>query len=284
MRLTVVGSGTSQPQIETPASGLLVESPSTAVLVDCGQGIVRELLRIRDPRELDAIVIGHMHADHYIDLVALRYLLPWEGVTGHRLPVLLPPGGRERLTSLAAGISERPTFFDDAFEVIEYDPAARLQVGDLAIELIEGRHYVPAWGCRIRDANGATIVISGDTGPSERLVEAARGADLLVVEATLASAAHDDPRRGHLTPDEALDVGTRSGANRTILVHYRAEMLEGILDACAIRGRAGAGQPGLVVDLADPAWADGPAFAVETDPSEDRVPGIATAPSASPAR
>jgi ribonuclease BN (tRNA processing enzyme) len=82
VRLTVVGSGTSQPQAETPASGLLIETETTALLVDCGQGISRELLTIRDPRELDAIVIGHMHADHYIDLVSLRYLLPWEGVAG----------------------------------------------------------------------------------------------------------------------------------------------------------------------------------------------------------
>lgn len=285
MRLTVVGSGTSQPQIETPASGLLVESASTAILVDCGQGIVRELLRIHDPRELDAIVIGHMHADHYIDLVALRYLLPWEGVAGHHVPVLLPPGGRERLTSLAAGISERPTFFDDAFEVIEYDPAGRLHVGDLTIEFIEGRHYVPAWGCTIRDSTGTKLVISGDTGPSERLVEAAHEADLLVVEATLASVAHDDPRRGHLTPDEALDIGTRSGARRTILVHYRTEMLDGIVHACTIQGRAAPGRPGLVVDLADPAWAEDPAL-FETDPGvlDGQAPGIAPASSASPAR
>ena len=74
MRLTVIGSGTSQPQPETPASGLLIETESTAILVDCGQGIIRELMGIHDPRELDAIVIGHMHADHYIDLVSLRYL------------------------------------------------------------------------------------------------------------------------------------------------------------------------------------------------------------------
>src|SRR6185369_5717560 len=91
VRLTVVGSGTTQPQPETPASGLLIETDTTAILVDCGQGIIRELMSLRDPRELDAIIVGHMHADHYIDLVSLRYLLPWAGFTGRRVPVLLPP-------------------------------------------------------------------------------------------------------------------------------------------------------------------------------------------------
>ena len=109
MRLTVVGSGTSQPQAETPASGLLIETETTALLVDCGQGIIRELLTIRDPRELDAIVIGHMHADHLHRPDLLRYLLPWEGVAGEHLPLLVPPGGKARIDALATAMSERPT-------------------------------------------------------------------------------------------------------------------------------------------------------------------------------
>ena len=167
---------------------------------------------IRDPRELDAIVIGHMHADHYIDLVSLRYLLPWEGVAGAHVPVLLPPGGKARLDALAVAISERPHFFDDAYSVLEYDPAHRLHVGDLTISFVAGQHYVPAWGCIIQDEAGTRIAISGDTGPNDSFVEAARGADLLVAEATLKSGEFDDPRRGHLTPEEALDMADRAGA------------------------------------------------------------------------
>ena len=75
-RVTVIGAGTSAPQPETPASGILVESPSTGLLIDCGQGVIRGLMSLRDPRELDAIIVGHLHADHYIDLVSLRYLIP----------------------------------------------------------------------------------------------------------------------------------------------------------------------------------------------------------------
>jgi ribonuclease BN (tRNA processing enzyme) len=250
VRLTVVGSGTSSPQIETPASGLLVETASTAILVDCGQGIIRELMRIRDPRDLDAIIVGHMHADHYIDIVHLRYLLPWEGVKGRHLPLLLPPGGRARLDALATAISERPSFFDDAFEVVEYDATHRSRIGDLAIGFTGGRHYVPAWGCDLTDDEGHRIVVTGDTGPDDAVVEAARAADLLVVEATLTSAEFDDPRRGHLTPEEAIDIAERAGAKRTILVHYRADLHERVVAACATRPGAMAGRPGLRVDVA----------------------------------
>ena len=103
-RVTVIGAGTSAPQPETPASGILVETASTGVLIDCGQGVIRGLMPLRDPRELDAIIVGHLHADHYIDLVSLRYLMPWAGFSGRRVPVLLPPGGRRKLDELASAI------------------------------------------------------------------------------------------------------------------------------------------------------------------------------------
>jgi ribonuclease BN (tRNA processing enzyme) len=249
MRLTVIGSGTSQPQPETPASGLLIETESTAILVDCGQGVIRELMAIRDPRELDAIVIGHMHADHYIDLVSLRYLLPWEGVASAHVPVLLPPGGKARLDALTTAISERPSFFDDAYSVLEYDPAHRIHVGDLTLGFVPGQHYVPAWGCLVTGPDGARIAISGDTGPSDTFVEAARGADVVVVEATLSDSKLDDPRRGHLTAEEAIEMADQAGAPRVVLVHFRAELQKRIDRACAARPGAIAGRPGLSIEV-----------------------------------
>lgn len=248
-RVTIVGAGTSAPQPETPASGVLVESATTTLLVDCGQGVIRGLMPLVDPRELGAIVVGHMHADHYIDLVSLRYLLPWADFSGRRIPVLLPPGGRSKIDDLARAISERDGFFDEVFEIREYDPASSVQVGDLTVRFVAGEHYVPAWGCVVEDAAGARVVVSGDTGPNERLVEAATGAELLVVEATLLKPEEDDPARGHLTIDEAIDHGARADVRRTVLVHHRPQNRAAILEACAAAGRAILGLPGLVVDV-----------------------------------
>jgi ribonuclease BN (tRNA processing enzyme) len=249
-RVTVIGAGTSAPQPETPASGILVETASTAILVDCGQGVIRGLMPVRDPRELDAIIVGHLHADHYIDIVSLRYLMPWAGFTGRRVPVLLPPGGRRKMDELASAISEREGFFDDTYEVLEYDASKRLEIGDLTIDFLPGLHYVPAWGCAIRDRADRLVVVSGDTGPNDALVEASRGADVFIVEATLLTATEDDPNRGHLTFDEALDMGARAGAGQIVLVHHRPQNREAILAACAARPNAVVGMPGLAIDLA----------------------------------
>jgi ribonuclease BN (tRNA processing enzyme) len=248
-RVTIVGSGTSAPQPETPASGILVETESTGILIDCGQGVIRGIMPIRDPRELDAIVVGHLHADHYIDVVSLRYLLPWTGFTGRRLPILLPPGGLQRMAELASAISERVGFFDHTFDVREYDPAGVVTIGDLELSFLAGRHYVPAWGCRLRDAAGRQIVVSGDTGPNPALVDEARGADLFVVEATLLEAGEDDPNRGHLTVDEAVAVGRDAEVRQTVLVHHRSQNHAAVLEAARVSESVLAGRPGLVIDL-----------------------------------
>ena len=85
---------------------------------------------------------------------------------------------------------------------------------------MRGQHYVPAWGVSIVAPDGARLVYTGDTGPTETMTEFARGCDLLLVEATLRDAADDDPRRGHLTPEEAIELATDADPGETLLVHY----------------------------------------------------------------
>lgn len=253
MRLTVLGCGPAAPQPDTPASGLLVQSGSSAILLDCGQGVATRLVGRIEPAALAAVVIGHMHADHFIDLTALRYGFAWGDRSAERLPVLLPPGGLTLFAELAGVVSERQGFFDDAFDVHEYDPAVEGQVGDLELSFIPGRHYVPAWGIALRAPDGTRLVYAGDTGPNPDLVTAARGADLLVCEATLGSAADDDQgRRGHLSLDEAVDHARQAGVGRLVVTHYPSARRETMTERLAELGSwAIVARPDLIVDVAD---------------------------------
>ncbi|MBF6604123.1 MAG: MBL fold metallo-hydrolase [Chloroflexi bacterium] len=219
MRLTVVGSGPAAPQPDTPASGLLVESGLTAVLFDCGTGVVGRLRALVDPGRLDGVVIGHLHADHFMDLAPLRYLYPWPGTATGRPAIWLPPGGRARLTVFATVMSERATFFEDAFDVHEYEDEVPFQLGSLVVRPTPLQHYVAARAMRI-EGLGASLVYGGDSGPTEHLVTLARGADLLIAEATLASASEDEPCRGHSTGVEAVEMARRAGVRRLLLTHY----------------------------------------------------------------
>ncbi len=236
LRLTVLGCSTAAPHPASPTAGFLVEWGATALLLDVGQGVIRNLQGLLDPHELSAIVIGHMHADHYLDIVGLRYLYPWGEPAPTPLPVHLPPGGRARLDALANAVSERVGFFDAAFAAVEYDPEAPLVVGDLRLRFVRGRHYVPAWGVVIEAPDGARLAYTGDTGPSSAVEDGVRGADLLLVESALGLAAHDDLERGHMTPEEAIEFARNAHAGSAILVHYApARKIE--MDAlCAAAG------------------------------------------------
>ncbi len=228
LRLTVLGCSTAAPDPATPTAGFLVEWGTTALLLDVGQGVIRNLQRVLDPRELTAAIVGHMHADHYLDVVGLRYLFPWGEPADRPLPLHLPPGGRARLDALAVAVSERVGFFDAAFDAVEYDPTTTLTVGDLRVRFVRGRHYVPAWGVVVEAPDGATLAYTGDTGPSASVADGLSGADLLLVEAALRDSRHDDLERGHLTPAEALDLARAARAQAALLVHYapdrRAEL------------------------------------------------------------
>ena len=210
LRLTVLGCSSAAPHEATPAAGFLVQWGDTNLLLDIGQGVVRNLQKLFDPHELTAIVIGHMHADHFLDLVGLRYLYPWGERAPDPLPVHLPPGARARLDALSVAVSERDGFFDAAFDAVEYDPAAELRVGDLRLRFVRGRHYVPAWGVVVEAPDGTRLAYTGDTGPSSSVEDAVREADLLLVETALRSAAG---RRSRAWPldgrrsDRARQVG-----------------------------------------------------------------------------
>ena len=176
LRLTVLGCSSAVPHAASPAAGFLVDWEGTSVLLDAGQGVVRRLERLMDPRDLAGVVIGHMHADHFLDLAGLRYVFPWGEQAPVRLPVHLPPGGGRRMDALAEAISERPHFFDAAYAIDEYDPDAPLVIGPFTIRFRRGRHYIPAWAMSVETPDGARLVYTGDTGPSDAMVEfAARG-------------------------------------------------------------------------------------------------------------
>jgi ribonuclease BN (tRNA processing enzyme) len=85
-------------------------------------------------------------------------------------------------------------------------------------------------------------VFSADCGPNDELVEFARGADLLLIEATLMEPEGDeDDPPGHLTAADAGAIGRRAAVERLVLTHYSDE-----LDPAVVRARAGAAFGGSV--------------------------------------
>lgn len=250
MRLTVLGTGTARPVADTAASGLLVQTAGSSVLFDIGTGIASRVEATVGATNLSGLVVGHFHADHWIDVAPLRYRFPWAGPVPRPLPVFLPPGGNAKLETLASAINERPTFFHDAFVVTEYEDGRSFEVGELVVTPRAVGHYVPAWSMDIVGPDGERMVYAGDMGPSDALIEYARGAQMLVLEATLEFAYTDDERRGHLTVEEAIEHVVRADVPRGLLVHYPSERREAIAGVCAATdGRVRPAVAGMVTEI-----------------------------------
>ena len=220
MRLTVLGSGAACAGDGGNSSGYLIEESNVRILLDCGHGVASTLVGLIAPDEIDHIFISHMHADHFIDLLPLRF-----AVTKH-LPGLptpcgqlhLPPGGRASLAKLLEAVCFPADFFDSVWNVCEYQPGAPLELADgLRARLAGGVHYIPGWAIRIDGTSSLTY--TGDTAPSNEICELARGSDLLLAEATL-DEPEPGPVRGHLTASQAAELAKAAAVRRLMLTHF----------------------------------------------------------------
>ena len=225
MRLTVLGRSPASPNPGEACAGYLVSGGGARILLDIGPGVVSQLVRQHHPDQLDAVMVTHMHADHMLDLVTLRYVYPWRTrPKEERLRVVLPPGSADQLLDLARGVGN-PRHFEDCFRLSEHDGSTPLALGGLSVIPIRTQHYIPCWGFRV-EADGGRMAYTGDTAPSDGLDDLADGADLLLSEATLRSldddAAAPEPR-GHLLPSEAGAAARAGGARRLLLTHLPAD-------------------------------------------------------------
>jgi ribonuclease BN (tRNA processing enzyme) len=223
VRVTVIGCSPAWPNPGGAQSGYLVESNGKRLLLDCGPGVLGRL-RADDggwPR-VDAVAITHFHLDHWGDLV------PWifgsaygPGRDAPKPELWLPPGGEARLRELGARLS----FVDEierAFVVRGYGDAAPFEAAGLQVRAHALDHYTePTHGLRVGDGE-RTLAYSGDTGPSQALVELARDADLFLCEATLRGP--EPAARGHLTEDEAVEAFRAAGAKRLVVIHRPDEL------------------------------------------------------------
>ena len=221
MRLTILGRSPATPNPGEACAGYLVEGGGSRVLVDIGPGVVAQLLQRHHPDELDAVVVSHMHADHMLDLVTLRYVYPWRArPREERLRVVLPPGSADQMLDLAKGVGNA-RHFEDSFRLSEHDGSTRVAFSGLSLTPIETQHYIPCWGFRI-ESDGKRLAYTADTAPCGGLTDLADGPDLLLSEATLRSLDEDaqppEPR-GHLTPAEAGEAAREGGAHRLMLTH-----------------------------------------------------------------
>jgi len=225
LTLTILGAGPAAPNPGGANSGYLVRQQETAVVMDCGPGTAGQIALHLPPEQLSGVAISHFHPDHYFDLVALYYLLRFGPARASRLPVWLPPGGRDFLDQFGRLIAQRPAMLEDVLDLRDYPVEAPVTIGQLQFSFHPVQHYIPAYAMRVRGEDGRVLVFSGDVAPCDALPRAAKDADLFLCESALLDASQDekDPRaRGHSTAAEAAAAATAAGAKRLLITHYRS--------------------------------------------------------------
>ena len=234
MKITVLGKSPAWQDSGGACSGYLIEEAGTTVLLDCGNGVFGKLRARCDYTDVDAVVISHMHADHFIDLIPYSYALlltprqqpvPVAGHPGTQEPacprLVAPPGAKQMFRNVVGSWGDGE-LVEQAFKLEEFDPRTAVEIGPLGFRFAEVPHFILTHAVEV-SSSGARFTFGADCRPCEELVEFAHETDLLFVEATL-------PRpertgiRGHLTPSEAGEHARRAGARRVVLTHISDEL------------------------------------------------------------
>jgi ribonuclease BN (tRNA processing enzyme) len=214
MRLTVLGSSGTFPGPGNPASGYLVSTESTTILLDLGPGVFPAMRRLLSAP--DAVVLSHVHPDHCADLFPLFNALRYGSPEVAGLPVITPSGVAERFAGFLGADADH-----DLFRVLAFDEVvagAERAVGDLTLRFGAATHPVPALVTRVESDVGA-IVYSGDTGPGGDLEDLAPGARVLLCEASLQGEPGPDRYPYHLHASEAGAIAARAGAGHLVVTH-----------------------------------------------------------------
>ncbi len=211
MKLIILGSSASYALPGEATAGYLIQNEEHSIAIDIGTGSLSNLFRWQDPAKLDALILSHLHVDHFADIYPLRLYLNFERPdkvldvfapekAGEKLSCMLSPKGRK--------IFERTLIFNNITESTK-------NIGPFKITFKKMIHDIDSFALKV-EANGKSLVYSSDTAYNENLKELAKDADLLLAEATL-----DKKIEGveHMTASEAGKLADEANAKMLVLTH-----------------------------------------------------------------
>lgn len=215
MDVTIVGCSGSFPGPDSPSSCYLVEHEGTRILLDLGNGSLGALARHIDIYAVDAVVISHLHVDHFIDLcsyyVALKYRP--SGPVERPLQVWGPSDTGWRLQAAYGLRVNEPVA--GQFDIRDIAPV--FEIGPFTVRTARAVHPVEAYSVRV-EAGGRALTYSGDTGPTDRLIDLAHGSDLALFEASFLEGPAN-PAGLHLTSAQAARHAAAAQVERLVLTH-----------------------------------------------------------------
>jgi len=235
MKLSILGAGPAVPNPGGACSGYLLQRDSSTLLIDCGHGVTSILQTVVGLSDISAIIISHMHPDHFFDLIPLKYGYLFQGFSG--VPLFLPPEGKGVLQRLQSAIGLNKRFFEESFTLHEYDAGRPLDdIPGLIVRFAPTQHFVAGYALRVAETDDLDrqFFYSSDTGWVDTVLDLARGASLALLEATLVEPEDIDEPPGHLTAAEAGKLARTAGVEQLVLTHYPSDLADDIRREAAI--------------------------------------------------
>lgn len=199
-------------------------APNTRILIDAGASALISMHRCGvDPRVIDAVVVSHLHGDHFGGLPFL--LLDAVFVTGRKRPLIIAgPRGTAARVRRATELMF-PGFWRRAGRLLRFIEFAdrrpvRVRGAIVTPFVVRHRSGAPAFALRV-SCLGRTVAYSGDTMWTDALIDAARGADVFLCEAS----SFERPVPYHLTYKTVAARREAFGAKRLVLTHLGPDVL-----------------------------------------------------------
>ncbi len=245
-RVFTLGTGTPVPDPDRAGSSIAVVTGGEAYVFDAGGGSVQRAIEASNrydipeliPQRIRYLFITHMHSDHIHDLAELASARWWS--RDHRLHVFGPRGMADyvghmnAMSDVEADIrvpGTPPELINDRYGyraiVTEIEDGVIFENEHISVEAFTVDHgdIRPSFGYRVETAD-RTIVISGDTAFSEKLIEKARGADLLFHEVVSGDRLSEMSEfwqhyhgTSHTTTHELAEVAERTQPGTLVLYH-----------------------------------------------------------------
>jgi ribonuclease BN (tRNA processing enzyme) len=215
MKLTCIGKYGPYPKAGESCSCYLLTHNGKNIVIDMGSGALSQLQKILPIKDIDALLLSHLHADHMGDALTLRYALDVDKRLGRRsdpLPVYLPAEPTAEAGLLAAHGMVSAHFLSDGMHV---------RLFDMDVVFSQMPHPVPSFAMAF-EADGKKFVYSGDTRDNTHIINFAAGADLLLMEAALLSK-DKTPMAAHVDAKDAGRIAKDAGVRRLLVTHLFPE-------------------------------------------------------------